>query len=132
MICINCKINEVPAYRKTLCDGCANAKKLAYEANQKPQETTTEADGQKVGVEKILPKELWSIEKPEVKKENGDWQSTVYNRNVAANSYEVGKPSNRFKLYFETVEDLKEKIQELKDAGLMVDTITGDDVYESK
>ena len=34
------------------------------------------------------------------------------------NSYEFGKPGNRFKLYFEDIEDLKAQIQELKDKGL--------------
>ena len=64
-----------------------------------------------------------------VKKENGEYQSTVYNRNIAANSYEVGKSGDRFKIYFETVQELKDKMQELKNAGFMdnsTDIVTGE------
>ena len=64
-----------------------------------------------------------------VKKENGEYQSTVYKRTVAANSYEVGKAGNRFKLYFETPQELKDKINELKEAGFWdvpEDIITGE------
>lgn len=109
MKCVNCNTNEVPAYRKTLCDGCANAKKLAYEASQQPQVPENQPEPVNAVVEKI----------PSVKAENGEYQSTVYNRTVAANSYEIGSAGNRFKLYFETPQELKEKMQELKDAGLM-------------
>ena len=123
MICNNCKINEVPAYRKTLCDGCANMKQLAFEASKKitqvpkgdPRPDLEEMDG----TNEPRPKDNG------VKKENGDYQSTVFNRTVAPNSYEVGKVGNRFKLYFETPQELKDKMQELKDAGLM-DTLSED------
>jgi len=37
------------------------------------------------------------------------------------NSYEFGKAGNRFKLYFDTPKDLKEKIDELKTMGFMED-----------
>ena len=59
------------------------------------------------------------VKTEDVKKENGEYQSTVYNRTVAPNSYEVGTAGNRFKLYFETPQELKDKMQELRDAGLM-------------
>jgi len=42
----------------------------------------------------------------------------IVSRTENANSYEFGKAGNRFKLYFETVEDLLRKMQELKEAGL--------------
>lgn len=42
----------------------------------------------------------------------------VINRNEKANSYEFGKAGNRFKLYFEDVDDLKAKINDLVSAGL--------------
>ena len=41
--------------------------------------------------------------------------------NSKANSYEFGKASNRFKLYFEEAEDLKAKIDSLRSLGFCVD-----------
>ena len=55
----------------------------------------------------------------DIKKETGEFQSTVWNHAIAPNSYEVGKAGCRFKLYFETVKELQEKIAELKLAGLL-------------
>ena len=34
LYCKNCNKNEVPAYRKTLCDGCAKFMKEEYEAKK--------------------------------------------------------------------------------------------------
>ncbi len=47
--------------------------------------------------------------------------SNVINRTESANSFEFGKTGNRFKLYFETAEDLKKKIDRLKELGLWVE-----------
>ena len=55
----------------------------------------------------------------EVVPESGNFQSTVWNHTVAPNSYEVGKVGDRFKLYFETPEELQAKIAELKRMGFM-------------
>ncbi len=60
---------------------------------------------------------------PEIKKETGEFQSTVWNHSVAPNSYEVGKAGCRFKLYFESVEELKSKLKDIKEAGLLEETI---------
>ena len=42
----------------------------------------------------------------------------IINKTQSPNSYEFGKAGNRFKLYFEDVEDLKHKIEELIAEGL--------------
>ena len=38
-------------------------------------------------------------------------------RRERANSYEFGKAGNRFKIYFEDVQDLQAKVKEIQDAG---------------
>ena len=54
------------------------------------------------------------------KEDDGDQPvSLIINRNERANSYEFGKASNRFKLYFEDAQDLKNKIAELKELGIL-------------
>jgi len=35
------------------------------------------------------------------------------------NSHEFGKPGNRFKLYFDTADDLKDQIEKMTKAGLI-------------
>ena len=55
----------------------------------------------------------------EVTPENGNFQSTVWNHQVRPHSSEMGPAGNRHKIYWETVEELKAEIQELRDAGLM-------------
>ena len=52
--------------------------------------------------------------------------SVVIKRTEKANSYEVGKAGNRFKLYFENAKDLTAKITSLKEAGFILD----DDVVQ--
>ena len=96
--------------KRKYCDPCSNKKAEEWNAKQGVQV-----------VPKGTPVNL--AEKPKVKAENGDYQQTVYNRTVAANSYEVGRVGNRFKLYFETVEELQAKIRELKDSGLWQEDI---------
>ena len=49
---------------------------------------------------------------------NEDKNITTYQINVFDNSYEFGKASNRFKLYFKTPEDLKKQIDSLTALGL--------------
>ncbi len=51
--------------------------------------------------------------------ETGNFQSTVWNHQVRPHSSEMGPAGNRHKIYWETVEELKAKMQELRDAGLM-------------
>ena len=47
--------------------------------------------------------------------------SIVIKRTERANSYEVGKAGNRFKIYFNDVEDLKRQMKEFNEAGFGVD-----------
>ena len=46
--------------------------------------------------------------------------SFVINETSRANSFETGKAGSRFKIYFDTAEDLKNQIDKLKDAGFDV------------
>jgi len=43
----------------------------------------------------------------------------IINKTEKANSHEFGKASNRFKLYFETAEDLKAQIESLRAFGYL-------------
>ena len=44
----------------------------------------------------------------------------ILKRTEKANSYEFGKASNRFKLYFETPEELRKQIDDLKALGFVI------------
>ena len=118
MKCIKCNMNDVPTHRKTKCDPCAKIDEASWDAKQNPQQPAQPVQelGRAMGkTPDAQVKEFMTG----VKAETGTFQSTVWNHSVAANSYEVGTAVNRFKLYFETPADLKTKMQELRDAGLM-------------
>jgi len=40
----------------------------------------------------------------------------VINKTEKPNSHEFGKPGNRFKIYFDTADDLKDQIKKIKEA----------------
>ena len=42
----------------------------------------------------------------------------VINKTEKPNSFECGKAGNRFKIYYDTVEDLKTHLKDLETAGL--------------
>ena len=116
-ICNKCNVNQVPAYRVKYCDVCAEQNKAEHEANQK----------QVPAVPKPVNPEVLKLTKyPQDVKFTDHFGKHVgevmqYTKTLAANSYEVGKVGDRFKLYFETVEELQGKIAELKRAGFMQD-----------
>ena len=56
-----------------------------------------------------------------IQKETGNFQSTVWNHNLRPHSYEIGKIGNRHKVYWETLDELKELIDGLVDAGYLSD-----------
>ena len=45
----------------------------------------------------------------------------VITKSENANSWETGKTGNRFKIYFENAEDLRRKVEGLKQAGFIID-----------
>lgn len=47
----------------------------------------------------------------------------VIQKTENANSYEFGKAGNRFKVYFETAQDLKLKVDALRELGFPVDEV---------
>lgn len=55
--------------------------------------------------------------KPWEMKMETESKTYVIQKTEKANSYEFGKAGNRFKVYFETAEDLKEQIDKLRDLG---------------
>ena len=98
--------------KRIYCDKDKARRKTEWDAKQgKP--TQAPAIQQNSIAENLMAKHA------EIEAENGKYQSTVYNRTVAANSYEVGKVGNRFKLYFEDAKELQAKMTELKKSGLM-------------
>ena len=115
-ICEECKAEYEyeynPKYPRKYCPECSAKKKQAYEDN-KPVEVVK--PGEPVKVHQEAPKEI--------KAPTGEYQSLVYNKTLSANSYEVGKSGSRFKIYFESVKELQEKMAELKTAGLMEEEI---------
>ena len=106
-----------PGFPRKYCFKCSEAKKASFNSVQKPEDITTEK----------VPKSPQNGSN-KIKEPTGEYQSLVYNKTLAANSYEVGKSGDRFKLYFETVEELQAKIKELKDAGLMVEDFVEEDL----
>ncbi len=99
--------------KRKYCDNCKAINDAEYLARQKQpveQNGPVNAPVQKIPAtgNELVP-------------ETGTFQSTVWTHVVAANSYEVGKVGDRFKLYFETPEELQAKIAELKRMGFMKD-----------
>ena len=119
-----------PGYPRFYCDTCKVVKKAEYDARQV---STPVAPVDRDDVQQNLTVKPGDIAKQwdepkepikqNIKEPTGEYQSLVYNKTLSANSYEVGKSGNRFKLYFETVKELEAKIKELKDAGLMEDEV---------
>lgn len=52
----------------------------------------------------------------------------IINKSEKPNSYEFGKAGQRFKLYFDDVEDLDKQMKSLKALGLIEEPITLDEV----
>lgn len=48
-------------------------------------------------------------------------EQVIINKTEKPNSFEVGRPGARFKLYFDTSEDLQNQINKLKKLGLYKD-----------
>lgn len=46
-------------------------------------------------------------------------QTTIINKTECPNSYEFGKAGNRFKIYFDDAEDLKAKLDALKELAIL-------------
>jgi hypothetical protein len=51
-------------------------------------------------------------------------EQIIINKTEKPNSYEFGKAGNRFKLYFDTAEDLKQQMNNLILQGLYSEDIT--------
>ena len=119
-ICNVCNKNEVPQYRKTQCDVCAKAKEDAWNAKNNPVVNPIPAQPFPVNppVENTNTNNVTPMQ---VKPPTGEYKSLVYNKTLSANSFEVGKATGRFKFYFETIGELKAKIKEAVDSGLMVE-----------
>ncbi len=83
------------------CDKCADRKKAEWDARQNP---TAQPVPVNPSVEKIPSTNG-------IAQETGNFQSTVWNHTVAANSYEWGKADNRHKVYYETIEELEAKVK---------------------
>ncbi len=96
--------------KRKYCDTCKVRKKAEWDSKTGNPLITTSTP--------VIPP-VPAVNSVDIAKETGTFQSTVWNHKVSANSYEVGKADNRFKLYFETPAELKAKMQELRDAGLM-------------
>jgi len=109
-----------PGYPRKYCPECSAAKKQAYEDN-KPVEVVKPGNI----VSNTTSNKVSNTTKPntEIKAPTGEYQSLVYNKTLSANSYEVGRAGSRFKIYFETVEELQAKIKELKATGLMEEEV---------
>lgn len=52
-----------------------------------------------------------------------DQQLTTIHKTEKANSYEFGKAGNRFKVFFDTPEELKAEIDKLKNLELYNETV---------
>ena len=91
------------------CDTCKAINDAAYKASQNQPSST--------GVP--IPAVPDPVKPGEIAAETGDYQSTVWNHTVAANSYKwgvMGKAGQKFfehKVYYETIEELDDKIKAL-------------------
>ena len=118
-------------YPRKYCFDCSAAKAASFKAKETPLDVpvvrpedsgfTKEAIEGAKRIAEIKPRSGFNT--TTIKEPTGEYQSLVYNKTLSANSYEVGKSGDRFKLYFETVEELKAKIAELIAAGFMTEEI---------
>ena len=112
-------------YPRKYCFDCSAAKAASFKAKETPLDVPVVIPTIRPGEEKPVNV---GIQKPKsgfntttIKEPTGEYQSLVYNKTLSANSYEVGKSGDRFKLYFETVEELKAKIADLKANGFITE-----------
>jgi len=87
-----------PGFPRKYCPECSAKKKAEYESRQQKE----------APVPVVRPGEI--AKKEEVKKEIAE---DVVIRKDKPHSYEFGKAGNRFKVYFNTAEELKTLIKEL-------------------
>ena len=86
--------------KRKYCDSCSQARKEAWEAKTKnvPAQQTIVQTGTS---EPVTRHEI------------------VIQRTEKPNSYEFGAKGNRFKIYYEDIQDLKEHIAEIRASGLL-------------
>ena len=109
-----------PGFPRKYCIECSAVKKAQFENKsldesipvpvERPGDTTSN-------------KVVDTTSNKVIKAPTGEYQSLVYNKTLCANSYEVGKAGCRFKLYFEDIKELQEKMAELKLAGFLDEDI---------
>jgi len=118
--CADCgkdfEYDEKPGFPRKYCFSCGAKRKASFESKQDVPQYSGNVPVVRPG-EPV--KTNSSVSSNKIKAPTGEYQSLVYNKTLSANSYEVGKSGNRFKLYFETIKELQEKLKELKEAGLM-------------
>ncbi len=108
--------------KRKYCDPCKLANDAAYIASKAalvPQQIPA------VPVPVNAPVQKIPASSNTVEKETGTFQSTVWNHSVAPHVYKVGiepragQEFSKHEIHYEDVEDLKEHLQKLRDAGLM-------------
>ena len=119
--CVKCNVeftyeHKNPQYpdNRKYCDSCKKINDAAYAASLKP---SNPIPAQPVPVNAPVEKVPATVN--EVVPERGNFQSTVWNHSVAANSSELGKIGDRHKIYWETVEELNKKKADLQASGFL-------------
>ena len=104
MNCLDCgqsfQFEPNPAFPRKYCDACSKQRKLNWNAKK------TQAVAQTAQSPQIQPQEP---------------VSNVFHHNVSPNSYEFGPAQNRHKVYYGDVNELKAKIDALREAGLITE-----------
>ena len=106
-ICQECNkqfdYNLKPGYPRKYCPECSAKKKAEFAGQSAAAQTTIQAPAQVQG----------TMGKHDI----------VITRTEKPHSYEFGKPNNRHKIYYGNIEELKQHLEILKNAGLMEEEI---------
>ena len=89
--------------KRKYCDSCSQKRRQAYEQGktEKSQPQASQEQNQVSGQQSI--------------------RHDTFEYRVKPHSYEFGKAGDRFKIYYEDLEDLKQHLQALRDEGFLVD-----------
>lgn len=102
LMCAKCGNKPVPAYRKKYCDECSEQNKREFEAKQGGNAPQNAPSTQKLPIQAV----------------NGT-EGMAEVKHLFQSQYEFGPAGNRHTIKYYSIEELKTKLQQLKDEGLV-------------
>lgn len=117
VICAQCGISEEydlkPGFPRKYCSKCSAARKAAYDSKQNQQLQAGIPPIVQLSKEEFMERARESVKGPA--------SNVILNKTEKPNSYEFGPTGDRFKIYFDKIEDLRSQMDELRTTGMIVD-----------